>query len=267
MKQISVEQQEKLKVVNLVISKFAEKTVVEHRDNGWYVTWVVCGKTTTKRWQLLGGGSMYPVWHRKWGHGGTCTTALTQLMRWLQGKPVLPLGTWRYWTGETVKMGDPSIVELLRSAGYPVQVKCVVCGDTIENGLDWWYLDKVSGPCHFGGACRDKQSRVLALLSSVAETSQKCQKKVLPCLILQQRSVLKRAMFSVLVLQKEQTNLLLSVVLNLVVRLSCVYRGLLTKKPGWTQSRKSTVIESMPLLLFLKQGMTRFLNTTLTTRY
>lgn len=79
--------------------------------------------------------------------------ALNQLMRWLQGRPVFPLGTWMHWTGETVKLGSPKIVEILKEAGWPAQVDCVACGQPIISGLDWYNLGKVSGPCHYFVRC------------------------------------------------------------------------------------------------------------------
>jgi hypothetical protein len=70
---------------------------------------------------------------------------------------VLPLATWRYWAGERVKLLPIEAVETLAAGGYPVDVPCVLCGEIIRGGLDWWSLDKVSGPCcAWTSGCRQK---------------------------------------------------------------------------------------------------------------
>lgn len=37
-------------------------------------------------------------------------------------------------------------VEMLAAGGYPAEVNCVLCGFPTE-GLDWWHLGDVVGPC------------------------------------------------------------------------------------------------------------------------
>jgi len=102
------------------------------------------------------GNDFYPTWDcGPWG--GTTSTAMSQLIRWCQGKPVLPLGCFQYWCGEGIRLagerGD-ELVAHLKASGYPAEVTCVVCGEK-PHGLDWWSRDGVSGPCckHDGG-CR-----------------------------------------------------------------------------------------------------------------
>jgi len=112
-----------------------------------------------RRWATRG-QDFYPVWHHRWAHGGTSATALSQLVRWIQGRPVLPIGSWRYWTGPQVALGrerGPAIVEGLLQAGYPVKTPCVLCGLELEQAGDWWSLDGVSGPsCAWTRGCRQK---------------------------------------------------------------------------------------------------------------
>lgn len=152
----------KLAAANRILEIIAPSTRIERRTNGWYITWTrFRGASMSRRWATRG-QSFYPVWHRHWGHGGTCTTALSQLVRWCAGKPVLPISTWKYWTGKTVAMGrerGPEIVQILTEAGYPQSVDCVLCGNQIVGGLDWWHLDGVSGPCcGWTSGCRQKPS-------------------------------------------------------------------------------------------------------------
>lgn len=55
--------------------------------------------------------------------------------------------TWEYWASDTVKLCKPETLTILREVGWPEKVPCVLCGRTPPAGLDWWDLDKVSGPC------------------------------------------------------------------------------------------------------------------------
>lgn len=89
--------------------------------------------------------------------GGTGMQALAQLIRYVRDLPRFPLSTWEYWSGESVKLGNSTVVELLASAGYEDDLKtcCVLCGDPkFARGLDWWSLDGVIGPCCRFGCCR-----------------------------------------------------------------------------------------------------------------
>jgi hypothetical protein len=150
----------KLEAVNSVLEAIAPGTWVEKGSNGWIVSWKNGSHTLSRRWQTIKGNDHYPVWHHSWGHGGTCCTALSQLMRWLQNRPVFPIGTWKYWTGPTVLLGRGSgeIVSTLEAAGYPDEAICVVCGESILSGLDWCSLNNVSGPCHLFGRCQKERS-------------------------------------------------------------------------------------------------------------
>lgn len=150
----------KLEAANEALQCFASDTHIERRHGGWYVCWTTHnGRRESRRW-ITRGQDWYPVWSRHWAHGGTCCIALSQLIRWLRDQPVLPLSSWRYWTGPKVALGrddGPRVVEILRDAGYPEYTPCVLCGNRIEGGLDWWSLDGVSGPaCSHRSGCRQK---------------------------------------------------------------------------------------------------------------
>lgn len=147
-------------VANQVLQSFAPDTRIERRRGGWYVCWTRRnGEELSRRW-MTRGQDFYPVWHREWAHGGTASTALSQLIRWMQGKPVLPLSTWKYWAGDTCKLlrhHPQDAIRLLLDAGYPEHSKCVLCGVSPIERFDWWSLDGVSGPCcSYTTGCRQK---------------------------------------------------------------------------------------------------------------
>lgn len=135
--------EEKLAVANRVLSTFSICSIQRLRG-GFYVTWTMLGKTTGKRW-VTRGQDFYPMW--RFPQGGTCCTAVSQLIRWLRGQPVLPIASWRYWASEKCKLVPPEQIDVLLEAGYPERAECVLCQQLIEGSHDWWSLDGVSGPC------------------------------------------------------------------------------------------------------------------------
>jgi hypothetical protein len=108
--------------------------------------------------RLREGGDWPSFGYRQRSTGGTGFQALAQLIRYVRDLPRLPMVTWEYWASESVKLGTPRTVELLRSGGYsdPRKTCCVLCGDPdFKRGLDWWSLDGIVGPsCRFG-ECRE----------------------------------------------------------------------------------------------------------------
>jgi len=149
---------------NKVLFSFSISTI-ERRKGGFWICWELGGNKTEKRW-LCRGQDFYPVWSNKWPNGGTACTALSQLIRWLRGQPALPIASWRYWTSERCKLLKPEAVDILELAGYPTLVPCVLCGRMIgwasseDTGLDWWHLNKVSGPCcRYTKGCRQKPKK------------------------------------------------------------------------------------------------------------
>jgi hypothetical protein len=164
---VSICTNDRVDVANIVLQSFAPDTSLRIDAQGYVVVcWNHHGVKTERRW-MTRGQDFYPIWHRKWGHGGTATTALAQLVRWIKGRPVLPLSTWIYWGGEQCRLmrqqGDDNgaqAISALRAAGYPETVPCVLCGQTLgSGGLDWWSLDKVTGPCcGMRSGCRQQRS-------------------------------------------------------------------------------------------------------------
>lgn len=147
----------KLQAANKALSTFSNSRI-ERRKNGWFVCWENHSQgKMSRRWQCRSGQDFYPVWYRVWAHGGTASTALSQLIRWLQGKPVLPISCWRYWASERVKLLPATVANDLLQAGYPEHASCVLCGIEIQGSFDWWNLDGVSGPCcYYTNGCRQK---------------------------------------------------------------------------------------------------------------
>ncbi len=153
---------ERLDPANAALAGFAKDTMIDVDGGRVFVRFSHRGKSVRKQW-MTRGQDFYPVWHRSWAHGGTATTALAQLVRWIQGRPVLPMRSWQHWMSETVLLGrerGPQILASLRNAGYPESAPCVLCGrDVASSSFDWWSLDGVSGPCcHYNdeAGCRQK---------------------------------------------------------------------------------------------------------------
>lgn len=152
--------EEKLIAANAALKTFAPNTTIVRRQFGWAIEWLdYRGNLHSRRWQTIGGNGFYPAWYAKWDHGGTACTALSQLVRWLQCKDILPLGTWQYWASDAIKLGDLSTVEILERSGWPTVVHCIKCGEAILSGdLDWYSLKGRSGPGHRHGSKNCKVS-------------------------------------------------------------------------------------------------------------
>jgi hypothetical protein len=155
--EIKTEPERRLAAANSALYLFTPNSRIERRKGGWYVRWERKDKVFARRWSILRGNDFYPVWHRAWGRGGTSCKALSQLIRWLRGQPVFPIGTWRYWISDGIQLGPPQIVPILLGGGYPEKASCVLCTRVLgkSTGLDWWSLDDVSGPCcSITGGCQ-----------------------------------------------------------------------------------------------------------------
>lgn len=139
----------KIETSNRVLGSFASSAFIEHRTGvggGYYIHWPTVHGDVCKRWMTRGGQDFYPVWSHKWIGGGTSCIALSQLVRWCRGEPVLPLSTWRHWASDRVKLLAPDAVDILANGDYPKVTPCVLCGGEIT-AMDWWSLNGLSGPC------------------------------------------------------------------------------------------------------------------------
>lgn len=143
--------QQRIETANRVLSLFAADTRLEIVGGHAVVCWKQCGKPIRRRW-MTRGQDFYPVWHKLWGYGGTATTVLSQLVRWIKDKPVLPLTTWEWWGSRICYLfrdKAEEVIAALREGGYPENAVCVLCERNIIGGMDWWSLKGVSGPCCF----------------------------------------------------------------------------------------------------------------------
>lgn len=143
---------DRIEIANKALSVFARGTTMRIDSRGCVVVeWIGHGGENISRRWMTRGQDFYPVWHRHWGHGGTATMALSQLVRWVRGCPVLGISSWRYWGSPKLRLFRTEehthrIVTMLLASGYPENVPCVLCGDTEHIG-DWWSLKGMSGPC------------------------------------------------------------------------------------------------------------------------
>ena len=130
----------KIDVANKVLKSFAPDSEITFVPG---VGYKVSFNGKSKRW-VCRGGSFFPMF--RWNHGGTATTATSQLIRWLQNRPCLPLSTWAYWSTERISLFPAEMVQLLKDSGYPEKAKCCLCGIELKS-FDWWHLDKTEGCC------------------------------------------------------------------------------------------------------------------------
>lgn len=153
---------ERLPAANRCLRSFAPTTELAI-DRGYVIVrfpLTIRGQrqTVSRRW-MTRGQDFYPTWKNIWPHGGTATTALAQLVRWIKELPVLPITSWEYWASDQVKLLSRDAADQLKRDGYPVTAKCVLCDQEVKS-LDWWSLDGVSGPCcGWTTGCRQRPSQ------------------------------------------------------------------------------------------------------------
>jgi len=99
-------------------------------------------------------------WFQKrnvWPYGGTSEQAAVQLINYIRDYPRLPIETWEYWAGHSIRLGSAETVRLLRESDYSgPKTRCVLCkSTTFSGGLDWWDHGPI-GPCCWNGNCREK---------------------------------------------------------------------------------------------------------------
>lgn len=170
-KPTAVEQGNRMRAANEALKAFAGDTWLTFGHGHIVVSWRDSRGLNERRW-MTRGQSFYPVWYDRWCHGGTACTALALLVRWIQGKPVYGIGSWRWWASERVKLiRDMTAIDRLVAAGYPEKHLCVLCG--IEpTSLDWWSLDGVSGPCcGWTTGCRQKPTSSVQRTEPVSAAS------------------------------------------------------------------------------------------------
>lgn len=109
-----------------------------------------------KQWVSVSPGSFYPRFKSAPYQGGTWCVCVAQLVRFVQGKPHLPMGWWR----QAVNVGcEPGVLAAAASVGWPAGFPCIHCGKFLQSGYDWWCVGKLEGVSCWGGECRkEKQS-------------------------------------------------------------------------------------------------------------
>lgn len=153
---------DRIEAANIALHSFQSRCDIGRVGSYVVVTMDTYGGRITRRW-MCRGQDFYPVWKYKYPGGGTSCTALSQLVRWIQDKPVLPIESWRYWASETCRLLPMEAVDELLRNGYPEFANCVLCKNRIEGGLDWWSLNRVTGPCcSWRSGCRQERSKSTA---------------------------------------------------------------------------------------------------------
>ena len=119
-----------------------------------FVRYGYADKMKRRQFRVQCVGSLYADL-KGWAGGGTASQALSSLALWVQGKPCLPLSTFRMWAGKNYRLMPIEAVEALGAAGYPAKAHCIFCGCELK-GFDWWKkTDRVAGPgCHHGRGCK-----------------------------------------------------------------------------------------------------------------
>jgi hypothetical protein len=159
---VSVDREYRIGVANLVLDVIAPGVLL-YQGRELRMCWDIRKQPPKYDFpaRLRADGSWPAFGYRNRTTGGTGFQALAQLIRYVRDLSRLPIMTWEYWGSDTVKLGTPRVVELLKSSGYDDVDKtcCVFCGDvSFKRGLDWWSLDGVVGPCCRWGNCRGEAS-------------------------------------------------------------------------------------------------------------
>lgn len=113
-----------------------------------------------KQWRLRPGSGSWTYTRYHWG--STSQAAIANLVKWVQGRPCVPLSTWEYWASTRVKLARDrgrDLVALLRSSGYPEKAYCILCGRHVTS-FDWWSRGRVNGPvCWWTEGCKQEPSK------------------------------------------------------------------------------------------------------------
>lgn len=125
---------------NAVLALFAPYTRLEQRRGGiWLVT-----RYGAARMSLRPQGTWPQANTGRLGLGGTDTTSIVQLVRWLRGQTRRPVAFWR------ARYGD-EVADALEGMNYadPAATRCVLCGAAGREVWDWWARpgDERLGPC------------------------------------------------------------------------------------------------------------------------
>lgn len=159
---------QRVALANEILLLFVPHVRLELRGNRIWVAATNREITTRRAAVLNSSGCSLACHHHALILGGTYAGAIAQLVRWVRNDYRYPLETWRYWCGETCKLGrdnGPEILRLLEASSYgdPSRTGCTQCGRPMEkdDGLHWdWFSRKgetIGMQCDWGG-CLEKQT-------------------------------------------------------------------------------------------------------------
>ena len=110
-----------------------------------------------QRWQTVSGNPFRPNWTVAVKTDPIRLAMLSQLCRWVIGRPVLGLDQWRYWLAvlQTPDKSAARVLHALDDAGYPARSICCRCGLELTSAPAW--LLDVGPVCHEGEPCAKRQ--------------------------------------------------------------------------------------------------------------
>lgn len=148
---------DRITVANQAVATFIPGVSFYEGERGLRMSWDNCRQPPRHDFPctLRGDGSWPKYGYNQRPSGGTGYQAMAQLIRYIRDLSRLPIATWEYWNGKSVKLCTLSTLEILSASDYgnPGKTRCVLCGLFPMKSIDWWSLDGVTGPCCFGGRC------------------------------------------------------------------------------------------------------------------
>lgn len=133
----------RIKTVNRIVSTLGSGFQFSYEATvGLYFEWespTHRGKIIRRRWTASNG---YPSFHKQLGCGGTQLNAITQLARYCQSNPHLPIEAWEHWASDSVmlwkdKETAQKMLGILRGSSYSKSQNCVLCGKPVEGKWEW----------------------------------------------------------------------------------------------------------------------------------
>jgi hypothetical protein len=134
---------DRIKTANRVVQTLGKGFLFSYQPkSGLYFEWISPTHTDQlirKRWTA---SSFYPSFHKQLGCGSTSLNAITQLARYCQSKPHLPLSAWSHWAGDNVmlwrdKEVGQKMIGILKASSYNDPQPCVLCGELIKGKWEW----------------------------------------------------------------------------------------------------------------------------------
>lgn len=150
---------DRLAEANVAMQFFQPEIVLSRAANGrLWLAYATPNYSARRAAVLTRDGSSLACRYGALGMGGTCAAATAQLIRWVRDETRLPLFTWEYWCGDSVRLADDhgsALLAFLQASSYVDAAKstCIFCGS--ERIGDWYGPPFVQGPGCWGQACPD----------------------------------------------------------------------------------------------------------------